>query len=75
MLSLELQASQKTNENGQSYCRYPVYPSSMEYYMAEVDVSSDRAFDDLKFCQLADEKKAFNNTMCVTEELKAGQWF
>ena len=66
----------KTNENGQSYCRYPVYPSSMEYYMAEVDVNhSDQAFDVLKLCQLAEEKKGFYNTMSVTEELKAGQWF
>ena len=66
----------RTNENGQSFCRYPVYPTSAEYHLEEVDVNhSDETFHVLSLCQLAKEKIGYVDTMCVTEELKAGQWF
>ena len=66
----------RTNENGQSFCRYPVYPTSAEYHLEEVDVNhSEETFHVLSLCQLAKEKIGYVDTMCVTEELKAGQWF
>ena len=65
----------KTDENGQSYCRYPTYPTSSQYHLEEVDVNhSEESFHVLSLCQLAKEKIGYNNTMCVTDDLKAGQW-
>ena len=65
----------RTDENGQSYCRYPVYPTSAKYHLEEVDVNhSDETFHVLSLCKLAEEKIGFSNTMCVTDDLKAGQW-
>ena len=66
----------KTNEKGESFCRYPVYPPSTNYYHEEIEVHhSDQAFELLQKCGLAKPKVGFNNTLCVTEDLKAGQWF
>ena len=66
----------KTNEKGESFCRYPVYPTSMRYYHDEIDVNhSDDAFSILQKCGLAHPKEGCYNTLTVADELKAGQWF
>ena len=59
----------------ESYCRYPVYPPSMEHY-SEIEVSqTDKIYSILKQCGLANPKEGLVDQMIVTEELKAGQWF
>ena len=65
----------RVDVNGQSHCRFPPYPPSMEYFLDEVDVShSDEAFLILKKCGLAIEKEGYANEMVVSQELQAGQW-
>ena len=66
----------RVDSKGKSFCRYPVYPPSMSYYHSEIDVNhSDEAFQILHKCGLAKEKEGFHDTLTVTEELQAGQWF
>ena len=66
----------RTDENGQGYGRYPVYPTSAQYHLVEVGVNHwEETFHVLSLCQLAKEKIGYVDTKCGTEKVKAGRRF
>ena len=74
--AVNFRCHKKTDEKGDTHCRYPIYPPSMEYFHSEIEVShSDDTFSILEKCGLAKSKEGFVDTYTVTEDLKAGQWF
>ena len=74
--AVKFRCHKKTDDRGETMCRYPKYPPSMEYYHSEIEVChSDDTFSILQKCGLAKPKEGYVDTMTVTDELKAGQWF